>query len=285
MEQVSTESAALPSEVSATAADSSLSYLQQRVAILPGEGFGQFCRLTAAAQERLLTYYKSTAGLHGQANSKGVDVADASNDQCMFGLSQIASSLYSSILSDADVQGFEDVRNFRLPFSLQDNFQIHIGPMKAAEDLLEDVWTKRIPQLRNLSSGWPNLFDVFRNAPFTGSFHGAGIVPAISKQTFVCGSGCNTCWVRFDKADLETHDHNLEGIPTLEDDTGVFFPVTHLWIDFCFPGASYAMEWFYGGRCLVRKELSLWMPKSLFQKLIVVALDYAKASAQPGAAS
>lgn len=258
--------------------DSGLSYLQQRVAILPGEGFGQFCRLSNAASDRLLTYYKCTSGLHGQSNSKGVNVADASQyDQCLANLSQIASSLYSSIVSDADVQGVEDVQNMWLPFQWQDNFKIHLAPMKAAEAYFMQVCKNALPQIQGLSSGWPNPFDVFQNAPFTGSFHGVGVVPAISKQQFVCGSGCHDCWVRFDKADLETYDHNLEGIPILEDETGLFFPVTHLWIDFCFPDASYAQEWFYGGRCLVRKKLSLWpMPKPFFERLICAALDYVK---------
>merc|ERR1712072_1271384 len=110
--------------------------------------------------------------------------------------------------------------------------------MRAAEELRQNC----IPQMQGLSFGLPNACDVFRNAPFTGRFHGLGIVPAISKQQFVCGSGCNTTWVRFDKADLGTYDHNLEGVPVLEDEHGILFPVTHLWVDFSFPDASYALE-------------------------------------------
>jgi len=242
--------------------------------------------LTKAAEERLLTHYRSTSGVLGQSNSEGVRVSDSADVSPLLapaltperGHAELGSDC--PMLRDSDVVAFREVREFNLPLGVENNFKIHICPLRPAPEIQEQVKRHRIRQMRGLSFGLPAACDVFRDAPFTGRFHGFGIVPAISDQQFLLGSTCEDrgcTWVRFDKGDLATYDHNLEGLPVLEDSEGIIFPVTHLWVDFDFPTAAYALEWFCGTRCVVRKELSLWpMPNFLFQKIISIAMGYLK---------
>lgn len=250
-------------------------FLHERIRIRPGDGFGQFCKLTPDAEERLLTHYRSTSGVLGQSNGHGVCVSEAT-DIMPFLAPLLRGGPHVRMLSDSDIVAFKDVKDFRMPLGVEDNFKIHVCPMESAPQLQEEVKRHRIRQMRGLSFGLPSACDAFREAPFTGRFHGLGIVPAIDDQQFVMGSACPDAgfsWVRFDKDDLTSYDHDLEGVPVLEDDKGIFFPVTHLWVDFDFPTAAYALEWFCGTRCVVRKELSLWpMPNWLFQKIISITL-------------
>lgn len=257
---VGDDSSAPPSKVAAPVLDSSVPFVHDLVAVQPGDAFGQLCRLTPAAEKHILDCYKSHAGVRGQSNLKGINLADFIDTEGVLGNGA------QPILSEDDIVGFEEMKNYHLPRGLEDKFQIHVFPLSAQEGPDQ----RNVVLKEGLSLGEPHPYDVFQNAPFTGSFHGLGIVPAIYNNQFLCGSGMNSCWVRFDKKDLQTYDHDLEGVPILEDETGIFFEVTHLWVDFSIPNAaSFAMEWFCGARCLARKESSVWpLPNLVFQSLV-----------------
>merc|ERR1712217_642098 len=125
---------------------------------------------------------------------------------------------------------------------------IHIRSMVEHEQMRSHLAS----EMQKLPLGLPAACDDFRSASFTGSRHGLGIVPHINEQQFVVSNGCENAWVRFDKADLRTYAHNLDKIPIFEDGKGILFPVTHLWVDYNFPTADCAFEWFCGRQCVAR---------------------------------
>jgi len=240
-------------------------YARERIAIQTDRGYGQFCRLTPEAEERLVSQYKSEA-VSGVATAEGASASrdDREEDR---GLTDLAHPRLADcpIQSEEDILFVEDVQD-RAPFGIEKKFKIHICPMQAETQLKQNL----APEMQRLRYGLPSACDAFRDATFSGNFHSLGIVPHIPGEQFVCGSGCETAWVRFDKANLQTYDHNLDGLPVMADGAGVMFPVTHLWVDVNFPTrAAYAREWCCGRRCIVRKERGLWpLPNALFRRLV-----------------
>lgn len=257
--------------------DEKPSYASKRVTVNPGDGFGQFCRFNDAAEKKLLSLYKSIDPVRGKAIGQGVDAGNGMDIQPL--LEELFGKMDSSdadagmseehchILSDSEIVQFEDVADQKFPLGLQTNFMIYICPMTTKEQIRQHD----IPQYQNLKFGLPQACDAFQEVPFTGDSHSLGIVPAIDRQQFVCGSTGSSTWVRFDKEDISTYDHNLGGLPTLEDELGVYFPVTHMWVDFSAPTATCALEWFSQTQCVARKEVSLWpMPDPLYRKVIQI---------------
>lgn len=242
---------------------------REAVFVNPGDGFGQFCTLTADAEERLLAQHRSVSRVVGQANSNGVDVADATDIQPFLDplLAAKGGCTASNLVNeDSDVEKFLDVSSVRLPFGLERRFNIYLSPMEA--ELPVQIRKKQIPELRGLKFGLPTTCANFRDAPFTGKHHGLGIVPAIGKYQFVAGSGSDGVWVRCELEDFGLYDHNLEGIPYIKGKSSIVLPVTHLWVDFSYTTATYGLDWFFGGTCLARKEIPLWpMPNFIYQQV------------------
>lgn len=244
---------------------------RKAVLVNPGDGFGQFCILTSDAEKRLLTQYRSVSRVLGQANSNGVNVADATDIQSFLeslleATGDGCTSSPSLAIKDSDVEEFRDVTSTKLPFGIERRFNIYLSPMQA--ELPLQIRQKQIPELNGLKYGLPTTCDIFRAAPFTGEHHGLGIVPAIGKYQFVAGSKSDGVWVRCDLEDFSLYDHNLEGIPYIKDKSSIVLPVTHLWVDFSYTTATYGLDWFFGRTCLARKEIPLWpMPNFIYQQI------------------
>eukprot|EP00931_Biecheleriopsis_adriatica_P104095 TRINITY_DN78834_c0_g1_i1.p1 TRINITY_DN78834_c0_g1~~TRINITY_DN78834_c0_g1_i1.p1 ORF type:complete len:442 (+),score=67.62 TRINITY_DN78834_c0_g1_i1:53-1327(+) len=231
---------------------------RQVTPVEPGEGFGQFCIISADAEERLLAQHKVVCRPPGQGDCNGADVTESSDLQ---------QTSIASLIHDIDIEKLKNVADYKLPFGLENKFKIFLSPLRAEDELPEVIRKKQIPELKSLKFGLPSSCDAFREAPFTGDFHVFGIVPAIGKYQFVAGSGCDGTWVRFDLGDFETYSYDLKGIPVIKDATSITFPVSHLWVDFSFPTAVYGLEWFLGDRCIARKEISISpMPNFIYQQ-------------------
>lgn len=252
-------------------------FARERVEPQMGQGYGQWCRLTAAAEERIISKYKSVADVLGKAQDVGVTTKHSSLQELAAAHLLTGSSaavphsacldiptLDYPVYSDEDIVSFEDVQD-RLPFGVERKMHIHMRTLTESVGLEQDI----VPDMRRLPFGLPASCDAWRGSPFTGSSHGFGIVPHINEQQFVSSSGCENAWVRFDKGNLQTYDHNLDKVPVFEDGDGILFPVTHLWVDLSFPTADCAMEWFCGRQCVARKMFSLWpVPNPVVKRLM-----------------
>lgn len=222
------------------------SHRRERVPIIAGTGYGQWCRLSDAAERRLLEHFKSTASVEGQRRADGPDVVD----EIAFADLRISEC---PISCNEDVLNFEDAQD-RLPWNIEKKMHLHVAPM--APERLKEI---SVPELTKLPLGLPDCCDAFRGAPFTGGSHALAVVGHINKQQFIAGSGCENTWVRFDRDDLtSTYDYDLGGIPTIRDGRGIIFPVTHLWIDCTGSSSTCAFEWFCGRQCVARRSISLW---------------------------
>jgi len=248
-----------PAEVGQFEQEPTASFLQMRVPAPEGLGFGQWCRLATAAEEQLIADFKSVDRVAGCANSRGVEVGP---DALVEEVQRLAAT--GPLQSNSCVVAVDDVQD-RMPFGLERKMRIHTCTLQ--DDNLP-MNTESSAVLQGLPYGLPAQCNALRQQ-FSGCQHSLGIVPHINEQQFVVSSGCKGTWVRFDQDDLQNYEHNLDGIPSVEDDKGILFPVTHLWVDFNFPTAKCAFEWFCGTSCLARREISLWpLPTPLFKRLI-----------------
>lgn len=243
---------------------------REELVVQPGDGFGQFCLLDDDCEKWLRSEYKSVSSVLGRSYSEGLDAAQRTDVQSLLDplLHEAGCSARGLHVPDSYIEKCRDVASYNLPFGLANKFKIYLSPMTSEEELPDVIRERRHPELKGLKFGLPSPCDSFREAPFTGTLHALGIVPAIGKYQFVTGSGLDGTWVRFDSADFASYDHDLRGLPVLRDEQSIVLPVTHLWVDFSFTSPIYCLEWFFAGRCLARKEISIRpMPNFIYQQV------------------
>lgn len=216
------------------------------VKVAQGEGFGQWCRIKDEMRLRLLREYKDISNMQGKSNKDGLP-----------GTREQEKALpHDRPIPDevANIEYFEDTQD-RLPLGLEKGFNISLFELKGEPGKVGPALKNNYSIVGKLPFGLPSSVDPFRTCPLAGNRQASGFVPHINGQQFCMGSEGTFTWVRFDIGDLNTFEHNLQGVPVIRDgEKGIIFPVTHLWVDLDGP----AFQWFVGKRCLAVKKMNLW---------------------------